>query len=89
MLLNPPPKTILQQKLEDLRESVYASRKKAPLGRSRDQHAGRLPGYDNKTRFGVKTTKGAYNTNDNLRSKILLKRGVMQTLQLKDVKVFY
>ncbi|XP_037532634.1 EF-hand domain-containing family member B [Nematolebias whitei] len=58
MWLNPPPKTILQQKLQELSESVYASRKTAPLGRSRDQHAGRPPGYDNKTRFGVKTMKG-------------------------------
>ncbi|XP_047455206.1 EF-hand domain-containing family member B [Mugil cephalus] len=54
-LLNPPQKTLFQQRLQDLSESVYASSKKAPLGRSYDQQ---LPTwYNDKTTFGVKTIK--------------------------------
>ncbi|XP_072249322.1 EF-hand domain-containing family member B [Leuresthes tenuis] len=54
-LLNPPLKTFMQQKLQDFSESVYVSKKKAPLGRSPDQLAEL---YDDKTTFGVKTVKG-------------------------------
>ncbi|XP_068426465.1 EF-hand domain-containing family member B [Clinocottus analis] len=56
-LLNPPQKTLYQEKLQELKESVYASSQKA-LGRSHDQHVG-LPTYNNDTTtFGVKTVKG-------------------------------
>ncbi|CAG6013818.1 unnamed protein product [Menidia menidia] len=55
-LLNPLQKTHVQQKLQELSESVYASRKKAPLGRSRDQRE--LPTWVNdRTTFGVKTLR--------------------------------
>uniref|UniRef100_A0A3Q3AC47 EF-hand domain family, member B n=1 Tax=Kryptolebias marmoratus TaxID=37003 RepID=A0A3Q3AC47_KRYMA len=57
-LFNPPPKTVLQQKLQELRESVYASNKNAPLGRSHDQHAALPSWYDDRTTFGVKTIQG-------------------------------
>uniref|UniRef100_A0A667X6Z5 EF-hand domain family, member B n=1 Tax=Myripristis murdjan TaxID=586833 RepID=A0A667X6Z5_9TELE len=47
-----------QQKLLQLSEAVYASSRKAPLGRSHDQ-SGRLPNwYNDKTTFGVKSLKG-------------------------------
>uniref|UniRef100_A0A8C5EFQ5 EF-hand domain-containing protein n=1 Tax=Gouania willdenowi TaxID=441366 RepID=A0A8C5EFQ5_GOUWI len=54
-LLNPPRRTLLQQKLEELSESVYASRRKAPLGRSADQRTDPPSWSDEKTTFGVKT----------------------------------
>ncbi|XP_075322939.1 EF-hand domain-containing family member B [Odontesthes bonariensis] len=57
-LLNPPQKTFMQQKLQDLSESVYVSKKKAPLGRSHDQLAELPTWYDDKTTFGVATVKG-------------------------------
>uniref|UniRef100_A0A3Q1GWY4 EF-hand domain family, member B n=1 Tax=Acanthochromis polyacanthus TaxID=80966 RepID=A0A3Q1GWY4_9TELE len=57
-LLNPPKKTVFQQKLEELSDSVYSSRKKAPIGRSHDQHANLPTWYNDKTTFGVKTLKG-------------------------------
>ncbi|KAM3614455.1 uncharacterized protein V6R79_014618 [Siganus canaliculatus] len=57
-LINPPQKTCLQQKLEELRESVYTSRRKAPLGRAYDQHAGLPTWINDKFTFGVKTVKG-------------------------------
>ncbi|XP_070768717.1 EF-hand domain-containing family member B [Enoplosus armatus] len=47
-LINPPQKTLFQQKLEELSEAVYTSRQKALLGRSHDQHVG-LPAYGVKT----------------------------------------
>uniref|UniRef100_A0A3P8U8V3 EF-hand domain-containing protein n=1 Tax=Amphiprion percula TaxID=161767 RepID=A0A3P8U8V3_AMPPE len=57
-LLNPPKKTLFQQKLQELSDSVYASSKKAPIGRSHDQHANLPTWYNDKTTFGVKTLKG-------------------------------
>lgn len=51
-LLNPPQKTIFQQRLEDISESVYSSNQQAPLGRSR------LPSRDDKTVYGTKTVNG-------------------------------
>ncbi|KAI3361356.1 hypothetical protein L3Q82_013534 [Scortum barcoo] len=57
-LLNPPPKTLFQQKLQELSEAVYASSRKAPMGRSHDQHIGLPIAYNNKTTFGVKTVRG-------------------------------
>ncbi|XP_030605225.1 EF-hand domain-containing family member B [Archocentrus centrarchus] len=57
-LLNPPPKTLVQQKLEELSESVYASNKKAPLGRSHVQRAEPPTSYDDETTFGVQAMKG-------------------------------
>ncbi|XP_028327171.1 EF-hand domain-containing family member B [Gouania willdenowi] len=57
-LLNPPRRTLLQQKLEELSESVYASRRKAPLGRSADQRTDPPSWSDEKTTFGVKTVRG-------------------------------
>uniref|UniRef100_A0A3B5ADA7 EF-hand domain family member B n=1 Tax=Stegastes partitus TaxID=144197 RepID=A0A3B5ADA7_9TELE len=44
--------------LKELSDSVYASSRKAPLGRSHDQHADLPPWYNDKTTFGVKTHKG-------------------------------
>ncbi|XP_041843357.1 EF-hand domain-containing family member B [Melanotaenia boesemani] len=57
-LINPPKKTLVQEKLEEIAQSVYTSRKKAPLGRSCDQHTGLPSWYNEKTTFGVKTIKG-------------------------------
>uniref|UniRef100_A0A8C9YGP1 EF-hand domain family, member B n=1 Tax=Sander lucioperca TaxID=283035 RepID=A0A8C9YGP1_SANLU len=57
-LINPPQKTLFQQRLQELRESVYASSQKAPLGRSHDQRVG-LPAWNNdNTTYGVKTLRG-------------------------------
>ena len=57
--MNPPPKTLFQQKLADLEEAVYSSKCKAPLGRSHDQSRG-LPLAINpmEHKFGLKTVKG-------------------------------
>ncbi|XP_076593004.1 EF-hand domain-containing family member B [Chaetodon auriga] len=57
-LLNPPQKTWFQQRLQELSETVYAKNKKAPLGRSHDEHAGLPTCYNDKTTFGVKTVRG-------------------------------
>ncbi|XP_026226129.1 EF-hand domain-containing family member B [Anabas testudineus] len=57
-LLNPPQKTLFQQKLQELDEAVYTSSQKAPLGRSHDQHRGLPSWYNDKTTFGIKTVKG-------------------------------
>ncbi|KAF6727028.1 EF-hand domain-containing family member B [Oryzias melastigma] len=57
-LLNPPEQTLFQEKLLELKESVYTSRKKAPLGRSRHQ-AAQLPSwFTHNTTFGIKTVEG-------------------------------
>ncbi|XP_067366805.1 EF-hand domain-containing family member B isoform X1 [Channa argus] len=57
-LLNPPQKTLFQQKLQELSEAVYTSRQKAPLGRSYNQHIGLPAWYNDNTLFGIKTHKG-------------------------------
>ncbi|KAM7421486.1 hypothetical protein PAMA_015566 [Pampus argenteus] len=57
-ILSPPQNTLFQQKLQELSEAVYASRQKAPLGRSHDQRTGLPTWYNDKTTFGVKTVKG-------------------------------
>ncbi|XP_056236447.1 EF-hand domain-containing family member B [Seriola aureovittata] len=57
-LLNPPKKTLLQKKLQDLSEVVYASSQRAPLGRSHDQHIGLPTWYNDKSTFGIKMVKG-------------------------------
>ncbi|XP_074538949.1 EF-hand domain-containing family member B isoform X2 [Halichoeres trimaculatus] len=56
-LLNPPPKTLFQQKLEELSEAGYSSTK-APVGKSVCQLSGLPSWYDEKTTFGVKNVKG-------------------------------
>ncbi|XP_042280325.1 EF-hand domain-containing family member B [Thunnus maccoyii] len=58
-ILSPPQNTLFQQKLQELSEAVYASRQKAPLGRSHDQHTGLPTWYNDETTFGVKTVKGS------------------------------
>ncbi|KAM7382980.1 hypothetical protein PAMP_002670 [Pampus punctatissimus] len=57
-ILSPPQNTLFQQKLQELSEAVYASKQKAPLGRSHDQRTGLPTWYNDKTTFGVKTVKG-------------------------------
>ncbi|MED6286438.1 hypothetical protein CHARACLAT_005980 [Characodon lateralis] len=57
-LINLPQKTVFQQKLQELSESVYASSRKAPLGRGPVRGAELPAWYNNKTTFGVKTVKG-------------------------------
>ncbi|XP_049902222.1 EF-hand domain-containing family member B isoform X1 [Epinephelus moara] len=57
-LLNPPQKTLFQHKLQELSEAVYASSKKAPVGRSHDQRVGLPICTDDKTTYGVKTVRG-------------------------------
>ncbi|KAG8009806.1 EF-hand domain-containing family member B [Nibea albiflora] len=56
--LNPPQKTLFEEKLQELDEAVYASSKKAPLGRSHDQRHGLPSRYDANTAHGVKTVRG-------------------------------
>uniref|UniRef100_A0A3Q2P5C9 EF-hand domain family member B n=1 Tax=Fundulus heteroclitus TaxID=8078 RepID=A0A3Q2P5C9_FUNHE len=55
-LINLPQKTFFQQKLQEDSESIYASRRKAPLGRGPVQDAPAW--YNDETTFGVKTVKG-------------------------------
>ena len=58
LVINPPPKTIYQQRLHQLSEAGYSTNQKAPLGRSHDQSPG-LPNcldIGNAT-FGVKSPK--------------------------------
>ncbi|XP_028985621.1 EF-hand domain-containing family member B isoform X2 [Betta splendens] len=57
-LLNPPPKTVFQHRLQELKEAVYLSSQRAPLGRSHDQQSGLPRWYNGTTTFGVKTLKG-------------------------------
>lgn len=61
-VINPPPKTIYQQKLHRFREDVYATSQKAPLGKSHDQRPGLPYGLNtDKTTFGMKLSKGESN----------------------------
>ncbi|XP_072548550.1 EF-hand domain-containing family member B [Salminus brasiliensis] len=55
-VINPPPKTRYQERLRELQEAVYDSKRKAPLGRSQVKGPG-LPDWvdPEKTAFGVKT----------------------------------
>ncbi|XP_042346837.1 EF-hand domain-containing family member B [Plectropomus leopardus] len=57
-LLNPPQKTLFQHKLQELSEAVYASNKKAPLGRSHNQRVGLTSWNNDETTYGVKTVRG-------------------------------
>lgn len=59
-LANPPCKTNFQQKLKEKKESIYLSRREAPLGKSHDQTS-RLPkGLDvTNTAFGITTLRGS------------------------------
>ncbi|XP_069031486.1 EF-hand domain-containing family member B isoform X3 [Embiotoca jacksoni] len=54
-LLNPPRKTLFQQKLQDLNESVYTT---APLGWSRYRRARLADGFNEEAAAGVKMVKG-------------------------------
>ncbi|XP_071239777.1 EF-hand domain-containing family member B isoform X2 [Salvelinus alpinus] len=60
LVINPPPKTIYQQRLHQLSEAGYSTNQKAPLGRSHDQSPG-LPNCldTGKATFGVKSPKTA------------------------------
>ncbi|XP_072316900.1 EF-hand domain-containing family member B [Eucyclogobius newberryi] len=53
-LLNPPKSSVFQEKLQELREAVYTSRQRAPLGRSQ---SGQLQ-LDPHIVFGVRNTTG-------------------------------
>uniref|UniRef100_A0A3Q3E9P9 EF-hand domain family member B n=1 Tax=Labrus bergylta TaxID=56723 RepID=A0A3Q3E9P9_9LABR len=56
-LINPPQKTLFQEKLQELSETGYTSNKKAPLGRSDVSLVGLPSWYNNETTFGVKIVK--------------------------------
>lgn len=58
-LVNPYPKTLFQQKKVDMKESIYASHIRAPLGVCHDQMQG-LPRGLNKDNFtfGIPTELG-------------------------------
>uniref|UniRef100_A0A8C2TP58 EF-hand domain family member B n=1 Tax=Coturnix japonica TaxID=93934 RepID=A0A8C2TP58_COTJA len=57
-LVNPPPKTNFQQKMQDRKESIYFSNREAPLGRSHDQSPMLPEGLDvTNTTFGTKTVQ--------------------------------
>ena len=61
-LVNPEPKSHFAQHLLDKKESVYASKRTAPLGSCHDQSPGLPTGvgpYD--VQYGVKTIKGTTN----------------------------
>uniref|UniRef100_A0A8C7LY17 EF-hand domain-containing protein n=1 Tax=Oncorhynchus mykiss TaxID=8022 RepID=A0A8C7LY17_ONCMY len=60
VMINPPPKTIYQQRLHQLHEAGYSTNQKAPLGRSHDQSPGLPNWFDtdtSKATFGVKSLK--------------------------------
>lgn len=55
-LINPPLRTLFQQRLQERREDIYQNHQKAPLGRSYNQAPGLPRGLDlYKTIFGKKT----------------------------------
>ncbi|NXU73173.1 EFHB protein, partial [Oreotrochilus melanogaster] len=54
-LISPPPKTDFQQQIQDKKEAIYLSNRKAPLGRSHDQSPMLPEGLDIiDTTFGIK-----------------------------------
>ncbi|KAG7469669.1 hypothetical protein MATL_G00131300 [Megalops atlanticus] len=58
-VITPKPKTLYQQKLLQLQEALYSTRKTAPLGKSHDQSPGLPNGLDvARTTFGVKSQQG-------------------------------
>ncbi|XP_073340783.1 EF-hand domain-containing family member B [Pagrus major] len=57
-LLNPPQKTLFQQRLHELSEAVYASSQKGPVGRSHDQRVGLPTWCNDKTTYGVENVSG-------------------------------
>ncbi|XP_068179079.1 EF-hand domain-containing family member B isoform X2 [Antennarius striatus] len=57
-LINPPQKTLFQQKLQELSEGVYASSRRATTGQSLNRHVQLPPWCNDKTTFGVKTVRG-------------------------------
>ena len=58
-LVNPDPKTRFNQRLADKRESLYASKQTAPLGKSHDQKPGLPEGLQpDDVRFGTKNIFG-------------------------------
>ncbi|XP_029574652.1 EF-hand domain-containing family member B-like [Salmo trutta] len=62
LVINPPPKTIYQQRLHQLREAGYSTNQKAPLGRSHDQSPGLPNWFDTdtgKATFAVKSPQTA------------------------------
>lgn len=62
-MINPPVQTTFQQRMQDLKDLIYASKQKGPLGRSHDQTAGLPKGVDpRQTRFGLKVQKGTSKT---------------------------
>lgn len=65
--MNPSRQSFYQQKLLQRSEAVYASSRKAPLGRSHDQSSGLPNWYNDKTTFGVKSLKGKYHTQESHR----------------------
>uniref|UniRef100_A0A3Q2DBV9 EF-hand domain family member B n=1 Tax=Cyprinodon variegatus TaxID=28743 RepID=A0A3Q2DBV9_CYPVA len=68
-LIAPPKKTDLKQKLEELSESIYASNRKAPLGRTPVTD---LPAwYSEKTTFGLKTLINPPKTTEELEKEAL------------------
>ncbi|XP_008321506.1 EF-hand domain-containing family member B-like [Cynoglossus semilaevis] len=52
-VLNPPQMSLVQEKIQELNETVYRSSQRAPLGRSRNQ-----PNTNDNTVHGIKTEKG-------------------------------
>lgn len=90
-LLNPPEQTLFQEKLLELKESVYTSRKKAPLGRSRHQ-AAQLPSwFTHNTTFGIKTVEGAFGVRMSSQKHAALKCGWVKVWvnKSKEVKVVF
>ena len=60
-LVNPSMQSAFQKRLQDLKDSLYFSKRRAPLGRSHDQSHGLPLGLDPlDKRFGIVNKKGQY-----------------------------
>lgn len=60
-IVNPPYKTLFQQRLVDRKERIYSSHQRAPLGVSHDQSTGLPKGLNRDTfTFGVPTELGNF-----------------------------
>ena len=70
-LVNPPQQTRYKDKLVQLSEAGYATRRTAPLGRSHAQGAGLPKWYGDATTFGLKSVSSKYKKPLNHRESII------------------
>lgn len=58
-MISPAAKSEFQEKMQDMKESIYSSKREAPLGKSHDQSSKLPEGLDIvNTTFGIKVVKG-------------------------------